>query len=130
MIKVSIIYPNTPGSRFDANYYVNVHMPLVMKLLVPAVKVVSVEVGVSGPTVEQPPPFRAVAGFICESMRAFSEAFEPAAQTLQKDRARYTDIEPIIQVSKISELRVSEPERAHAAHVPAVRRHPPRTPAH
>jgi uncharacterized protein (TIGR02118 family) len=113
MIKVSIVYPNKPGSRFDANYYVNVHMPLVMKLLVPAVKVVSVEVGVSGATVGQPPPFRAVAGFTCESMRAFSEAFEPAASLLEKDRTHYTDIEPVIQVSKVSELRVSEPDPAN-----------------
>ena len=114
MIKVSIVYPNTPGSRFDANYYVNIHMPLVMKLLVSAVKVVSVEVGLSGATVGQPAPFKAVAGFTCESMRAFNDAFQPVVALLQKDRPNYTDIEPIIQVSKVSELRVSEVEHANA----------------
>jgi uncharacterized protein (TIGR02118 family) len=109
MIKVSILYPNNPNSRFDAGYYVNVHMPLAMKLLVSAVKTVSVEIGVSGVTADHPPPFRAVTAFTCDSVRAFSEAFLPAAAQLQDDLPNYTDIEPIIQVSKVSELRISEP---------------------
>ena len=29
MIKVSIFYPNTPGCRFDMDYYCNKHMPMV-----------------------------------------------------------------------------------------------------
>lgn len=107
MIKVSIYYPNRPGSRFDVDYYTNVHMPLAMKLLVCAVKAVSVEIGVSGATAGQPPPFRAVAAFTCESVRAFSEAFLPHAAELQGDIPNYTDIEPVIQVSHVSELRVS-----------------------
>jgi uncharacterized protein (TIGR02118 family) len=112
VIKVSILYPNKPGGRFDAEYYVNVHMPLAMRLLVSAVKSVSVEVGVSGATGGQEPPFHAVTGFTCESMKAFSEAFLPAADELRADIPNFTDIEPIIQVSKVSELIVHEP--AHA----------------
>src|SRR3984893_13995385 len=29
MIKVSVMYPNTPGARFDHGYYRDKHMPLV-----------------------------------------------------------------------------------------------------
>ena len=29
MIKVSVMYPNTPGARFDHEYYRGKHMPLV-----------------------------------------------------------------------------------------------------
>jgi len=35
MIKVSIFYPKRPGSRFDADYYTKVHMPLAAQLLAP-----------------------------------------------------------------------------------------------
>ena len=28
MVKVSVLYPNKPGSRFDIEYYLNTHMPL------------------------------------------------------------------------------------------------------
>jgi hypothetical protein len=30
MIKVSVMYPNTPGARFDHDYYRTKHMPLVL----------------------------------------------------------------------------------------------------
>ena len=29
MIKVSVMYPNQPGGRFDHDYYRDKHMPLV-----------------------------------------------------------------------------------------------------
>ena len=29
MIKVSVMYPNKPGARFNHEYYRNIHMPLV-----------------------------------------------------------------------------------------------------
>jgi uncharacterized protein (TIGR02118 family) len=28
MIKVSVMYPNTPGARFDHSYYKDKHMPM------------------------------------------------------------------------------------------------------
>ena len=28
MVKVSVLYPNKPGSRFDVEYYLNTHMPM------------------------------------------------------------------------------------------------------
>ena len=33
MIKVSILYPSKPGSRFDVDYYLTVHMPMAARLL-------------------------------------------------------------------------------------------------
>ncbi len=47
MIKISILYPNTSGSRFDMVYYVEKHMPMSIRLLSahPGFKGVSVEKG-------------------------------------------------------------------------------------
>ena len=36
MIKVAFLYPNKPGSHFKADYYIDVHMPLAIRLLKPA----------------------------------------------------------------------------------------------
>ena len=33
MIKVSVMYPNTAGARFDHTYYRDKHMPLVLSLI-------------------------------------------------------------------------------------------------
>jgi uncharacterized protein (TIGR02118 family) len=101
MIKVSILYPNKPGGRFDVEYYLNFHMPLANRLLEPALKAVQVEIGESGASPDQMQPFAAIVGFTCESLAAFDEAFQPHAAELRADMPNYTDIEPVMQVSAI-----------------------------
>lgn len=101
MVKVSIFYPNKPDSHFDVDYYLNTHMPLAIGLLGSAVKAVSVEIGVLGGTPDQMPPFMAICGFTCETAQAFTDAFLPNADILQSDIPKYTNINPVIQVSEI-----------------------------
>jgi uncharacterized protein (TIGR02118 family) len=107
MIKVSVIYPNKPGSRFDADYYLNVHMPMAAKLLGHALKAVTAEIGVGGPEPGQPPAYAAIAGFTCESADVFMQAFMPVTARLQADIPNYTDIEPVIQISNLIELAIA-----------------------
>ena len=104
MINVTILYPNETGCRFDVDYYVRVHMPMSARLLGSAVKAVAVEIGVSGALPGQPAPFAAIATFTCESLEAFTAAFMPVADQLQGDIPKYTDIDPLIQVSEIREI--------------------------
>ena len=104
MIKVSVLYPSKPGSRFDVDYYLGKHMPMAARLLKPAVKSVAVEIGVGGRIPGQPAPFAAIAGFICESVEDFLGAFMPVAEQLQGDIPNYTDIEPVIQISDLRQV--------------------------
>jgi uncharacterized protein (TIGR02118 family) len=99
MIKVTILYPKKPGSRFDADYYLNVHMPMAIKLLGSAIKAVSAEIGIVGGG--QEPPFAALVGFTCDSVQAFTDASMPHMAALRADIPNYTDIEPIFQMSEI-----------------------------
>ena len=48
MIKVSVMYPNTPGARFDHAYYRDKHMPLVKTRMGDACKYYTVDKGVAG----------------------------------------------------------------------------------
>jgi uncharacterized protein (TIGR02118 family) len=105
MIKVTIAYPTTSTSRFDSEYYINVHMPLAIKLLASALQGVTAEIGKCGATPDQAPPFAAIATFTCESIEGFAAAFMPIAEQLQSDIANYTNIEPVIQ---FSDLRISQ----------------------
>jgi len=101
MVKVTVLYPNKPGSYFDVDYYLKTHMPLSARLLGPAIKAISVEIGRSGARPEDQPPFAAICGFTCETVDAFTDAFLPVADPLQRDISNYTDIDPIIQISDI-----------------------------
>jgi len=101
MVKVSVLYPNKPGSRFDVEYYLNTHMPMAARLLGPAVKAITVEIGHPGPGPEDTPPFAAICGFTSETVEDFMGAFSPVASQLQGDIPNYTDIEPVIQISDI-----------------------------
>src|SRR5262245_35177869 len=48
VIKVSVLYPNTQGCKFDMNYYLTRHMPMVQQKLGAACKRMAVEEGIAG----------------------------------------------------------------------------------
>src|SRR5262245_17290185 len=60
VIKVSVFYPNTAGSKFDMAYYLNKHMPMVRQKLGAAVKGVAVEQGLGGGQPGTPPGYLAM----------------------------------------------------------------------
>ena len=103
MIKISILYPNKPGSRFDVGYYTGTHMPRSIELLGahPGFKGVSVERGVGGAEPGSEPASVAMCHFLFSSVDAFMQAFVPNAAELQGDMPNYTDIEPLIQINEV-----------------------------
>jgi uncharacterized protein (TIGR02118 family) len=104
MIKVTFLYPNAPGTRFNADYYIDVHMPLAIKRLGPALKAVSAEIGLSGAMPGSSAPNAALASFTFDSVESFTAAVMPHYAELQADIPNYTDIAPVVQ---ISEIRIS-----------------------
>lgn len=107
MIRVSVTYPNKAGTHFNADYYLKVHMPMAAKLLGHAIKSVTAEIGIGGEVPGSPAPYAAIAGFTCESVDAFAQAFTPVAEKLQGDIPNYTDIEPVIQISDLTEFPIT-----------------------
>ena len=101
MIKVSVLYPNTSGCKFDMNYYLNQHMPMVQQKLGPACKRVAVEEGIAGGAAGAPATYVAMGHLYFDSTDALQTAFSPHAQAIMADIPNYTNIEPIIQVSEV-----------------------------
>jgi len=103
MIKVSVLYPNKKGSRFDVSYYVETHMPMAIKLLSAhsGFKGASVEHGISGVVPGSEATYVAMCHFHFGAAEEFLEAFMPHAEVLQGDIPNYTDIEPIFQLSEV-----------------------------
>jgi uncharacterized protein (TIGR02118 family) len=117
MVKISILYPQTPGARFEMDYYLHTHMPMSIGHLSAheGFRGVSVERGVAGQDPGAPPPFVALCHFLFESLEDFVAAFTPHAALLQGDMPNYTNIAPVIQISavEISETRAVAPGRAN-----------------
>lgn len=101
MIKVSVLYPNTEGCKFDMDYYCNRHIPMVKEKLGTACKEVSVEQGLGGATPGSRPAYVAMGHLYFDSVEAFQAAFGPHAPTILGDSPNYTDVEPTIQISAV-----------------------------
>ena len=101
MIKVSVLYPNNEGSKFDMSYYCNTHLPMVKEKLGKACKNVAVEQGVSGATPGSRPAFIAMGHLYFDSVPEFQSAFGPHANAIMADIPNYTDIQPTIQISEV-----------------------------
>ena len=107
MIKISILYANTPGRRFDIAYYLEIHMPASIERLSTGkgYRGVSVERGVGGGAPGAPPAYVAMCHYLFDTAEDFMTAFGPHAGFLQGDIAKYTDIEPVIQFSEVAIAR-------------------------
>jgi len=103
MIKITILYPNNQGARFDFDYYLNNHMPLAIRLLSEhsGYKGVSVERGLSGAMPNTEATYLVLCHFLFTSIEDFMAAFMPHAMQLQGDIPNYTDIMPIIQINDV-----------------------------
>ncbi len=102
MIRVSILYPNLPGKKFDLDYYTGKHMSLVHQRLDPFGLVrTEVDKGVGTAEPGAPAPFIAVGHLIFNSMEDFQKAFAAHAPELMADIPNYTDIQMQVQVSEI-----------------------------
>jgi uncharacterized protein (TIGR02118 family) len=75
MVKVSVFYPNRPGSHFDMSYYCSKHIPMVQRLLGSTLKNVAVEEGIAGGTPGSAPTYLALGHLYFESVDAFAQAW-------------------------------------------------------
>lgn len=101
MIKVSVMYPNTPGARFDHDYYRDRHMPLLKARMGDHCLYYTVDKGLAGGAPDSPATYVGMCHIHCDSVEAFQTAFEPHAKEIMGDIANYTDIPPVIQISEV-----------------------------
>jgi len=101
MIRVSVFYPNNPGSTFDMNYYLAKHIPLVQQRLGQALKGVTVDQGLSGGQPGSEAAYRAIGVLLLDSVEAFERAFASHAAEIMADIPRYTNTTPTLQISEV-----------------------------
>jgi uncharacterized protein (TIGR02118 family) len=101
MIKVSVMYPNTAGAKFDHAYYRDKHMPMVAAKLGAACKSYTVDKGLAGGRPGAPPDFVAMCHLYFDSVDAFLGAFGANGKEIMADVPNYTDIKPQTLVSEV-----------------------------
>lgn len=102
MIKVTILYPATPGGRFDHDYYETVHIPMAMEILGDTLVSVTVERGLSPGPPWPPATYATICSFLVTSREAYETALFPQAARLQADVANFSDTPALIQLSEVA----------------------------
>lgn len=101
MIKVSIMYPQSPGTRFDHDYYRENHMPLIKSRMGPGLKYYTVDKGLSGGGPGVPAPYAAMCHLVCDSLESYQSSIGPYSKEITADIAHFTDRIPVTQISEV-----------------------------
>jgi uncharacterized protein (TIGR02118 family) len=101
MIKVSVVYPNKPGARFDHDYYRTKHLPLIKSRMGAGLKYYAIDKGLVGGDGKVPPAYVAMCHLLSDSMEVYRSSFGPYAKEIDGDIPNFTDVTPIVQISEV-----------------------------
>jgi uncharacterized protein (TIGR02118 family) len=93
------MYPQQEGKKFDFDYYLNKHLPMVQQRLEPAGLVRSE----MDKATDSTSPFIAIGHLYFNSLDDFQKGFAAHSAEFGKDIPNYTDIAPQLQISEIVE---------------------------
>ena len=102
MIRVTVLYPNEAGKKFDVDYYKNRHMTLVGDRLKDFGFVrAEVDKGVAGGAPGSAAPFVCIGHVYFTSLAEFQKGMGQHGQEIMADIPNYTNIQPTMQISEI-----------------------------
>ncbi|WP_461303453.1 EthD family reductase [Aureisphaera sp.] len=101
MIKVTILYPNADGKTFDMDYYSQKHMPMLEELFGDSLKKIAIDEGLGGRTPDESIPFLAIGYLYFDTLLEYQNSFGPHAEEITGDIPNYTNIRPIVQISRV-----------------------------
>ncbi len=101
MFRVSVMYPDKEGARFDFNYYRTHHIELAKKLLTPFGLIkAEVDRGISGGG-GQPAPYICIGHLFFDSKDGYDRGAVEVGLTLRGDIPNFTNVTPSRQISEI-----------------------------
>ena len=104
MIRLSVMYPATPGSHFDWDYYLGPHRELSRRLLTSCGLVrTEIDRGVAG-IPPSGPPYHAIGHLFFRTMAELESALEATVGEFVADERNYTDAPSVVQISEVVEL--------------------------
>ena len=101
MVKVSILYPNGEGKTFDMDYYTQKHMPMMANIFGDSLKLLTIEKGTGSGIPDTPTPFLAIGCFYFDKLSTYQNAVRANLDKIRADIPKYTNIQPVIQISEV-----------------------------
>jgi uncharacterized protein (TIGR02118 family) len=102
MIRVTVSYPNQPGSRFDLDYYLAKHMAMVDEKLGPhGLKSWSVEKGLSGGAPGSPARNQIRVHLTFETLEGMQAGMAAEGRGVMADIPNFTDVRPDVQIYQV-----------------------------
>ena len=102
MIRVTVLYPQSNGNWFNAEYYKKHHLKMVSDLMTPfGLKGLEMDLGINAP--DNPAPNFAIAMLKFDTINDFQAAMTAHGKSLMEDIPNYTR-DFVIQISEIQEL--------------------------
>ena len=100
MITVSVFYPKTATSRFNFDYYLKTHTPMLKRLLEPMgmqnVRLLRGKGSLDG----SPAAYEVTAHFDMPSLEKLQNALAQHGPQIIGDVPHYTDVQPVIQINE------------------------------
>ena len=104
MVRLSVMYLATPGSRFDWDYYLGAHLELSRRLLTPRGLVrTEIDKGVGSFPPGTPAPYHAVGHLFFRTMAEMESAVGATAAEFIADEPKYAPAGSVIQISEVLE---------------------------
>jgi uncharacterized protein (TIGR02118 family) len=101
MIIVSVMYPATEGARFDMDYYLKTHVPLVGARWNPlGLREAKVLRGSSAPG-GGAPKYSVIALLTFDSAQDFQRAVEQHGKEVLGDIPNFTNVQPVVQINDV-----------------------------
>lgn len=103
MYKVSVMYPNEDGVKFDFDYYRNTHMKIVEQHMKPfGLQRTAVDKGISGGA-GQKAPYICIGHLFFDRPDGYDEGVKAAGTALRDDIPNFTNVTPMRLISEVLE---------------------------
>jgi uncharacterized protein (TIGR02118 family) len=104
-VRIAAAYPRQPGKKFDMDYYIHTHLPLVWKKFSPfGLQKIEVDKGAEKPG-GGPSPFFAIGYLYFDSLADFQKCYAATGKEVVDNIPIYTDVVPMIQVGETEKVK-------------------------
>jgi uncharacterized protein (TIGR02118 family) len=100
MFRFTAVFPASEDCRFDFDYYVKTHIPMVVSLIGPSVVRTEATKGLAGIGGSQA-PYAAIGHIYLRDLEGLQAAFQENGARIVGDAPNFTNIEAIVSIEEV-----------------------------